>query len=1517
MDLEGEGGGSEARKGRKRQMVLESSDSEADEYCISTRQKPDAAATATGNAGVAAGDQSVKEAVPVTVSSEKLLGANSTEGVVSENKGDELQSSSEGASGQGSADQSGEEVVPVSSEILSGLKSTEGDCTKKNKGDGLDRCSAGASGLGNQSGHKVAPISSEKLSGLKSAEGDDSEKNKGDAVNGGSSQPGSKRSKIEDVQAGGVGNGGSVSKNVTGGKMLRRGFPAWRFEKPEIRAGRIEGVEEVEMKASSVSKVKEQVLSLDDKRRHVEPLKHEKRKPSVDSCRQLCGEEIKAKVKERFSSLDDKRRHVEPLRHEKHGPVKTDKGNLVDSGQREIMRVQGKSGLLKILPKNNKVVRETGDGKILSKKVKVDGETGDSKTAPKNAKVLETRDGKIVTKSGVLKLLPKNNKMVREYSDGKFLQKNIKVDGETSDGKISTKTGKVDRESGDDSVPTKNSMVDIKTGAGKNPARNSRVDGETSDGHRRDKEKSSALDESQKQDANGVKSVAGKLVSSIMLRRSDPSVVGVSSGQPMKQQNSKAQLKISSQDNHQPSLSLKDEHKNERKRSLEHKDSPANLSKKAKSMVTDLQEGTSDPTRTKRVMKKPRGGPRIAMKQKLRDQIKGILLDNGWTIDLRPRRSKDYDDSVYVSPKGTGYWSITKAYAVFQKQFKSSHDEKTTARSSKLNNRGAADASFDAISQDDLAMLQRNVRKRKSKKEHFADNKCGDNRSRNMKDASAGRSSRNKYQNNKEKVKIKHRRSALLVRGSTRSMEDMDDYIPYKWKRTVLSWMIDLGVVSKDAKVKYMNKKGTRARLVGRVTREGICCDCCSKILTVAKFELHAGSKEQQPYANIFLEDGGLSLFQCLLNAWDKQAQNEKKGFYKIDPADDPDDDTCGICGDGGDLLCCDRCTSTFHVACLGIEMPSGDWFCRNCICKFCGSAEERTSSPAELLSCLQCSRKYHQVCAQGIEREFVSTTPSASIDCFCSPGCTKIYKRLKRLLGLKNDLEAGFSWSLVRCFADTEATSTKKKAQLVHCNSKTALAFSVLDECFLPRIDERSGINIIHNVVYNCGSDFSRLNFSGFYTFILERGDEVISAATVRIHGTDFAEMPFIGTRGMYRHQGMCHRLLDAIESNTWSTVFGFKPVGPTKKQKIKSVNLLIIHGTGLLEKRLLLTGQVNQQTIATAVNAVECDKMDAQMFGEASGSRTPVHASCESVVGDDLETMDQDNAYAYEGLVSNLPPVPEEKTPERSSPLSKDDVTSCKVEGVVEADNTEVKYAETDGTLIADNIVAEQKPEDKSNSYADSSAIPMIVDPCSSNEPGKGENCTSSEHSVQVVPISNKTESNLNSISSNFDTQEDKKSCAVPANTEVPLVSICQKPDNHELNTAIADGDAQTVIVNARSIDACTTKDQTFVGSITKAIATPEDHSDSAVDIVISTERSSDETKCTESDKSEMKDATIERRIIVESSNEAGITVSALDTSSDICGEVTAKPTLTCGVDGVYKNSMEGLTPKEPANA
>ena len=59
----------------------------------------------------------------------------------------------------------------------------------------------------------------------------------------------------------------------------------------------------------------------------------------------------------------------------------------------------------------------------------------------------------------------------------------------------------------------------------------------------------------------------------------------------------------------------------------------------------------------------------------------------------------------------------------------------------------------------------------------------------------------------------------------------------------------------------------------------------------------------------------------------------------KIPGAAEDDDEHmefCRVCKDGGELLCCDSCTSAYHTHCLNpplSEIPDGDWKCPRCSC--------------------------------------------------------------------------------------------------------------------------------------------------------------------------------------------------------------------------------------------------------------------------------------------------------------------------------------------------------------------------------------------------------------------------------------------------------------------------------------------------------------------------------------------------------------------------------------------------------
>jgi hypothetical protein len=81
-----------------------------------------------------------------------------------------------------------------------------------------------------------------------------------------------------------------------------------------------------------------------------------------------------------------------------------------------------------------------------------------------------------------------------------------------------------------------------------------------------------------------------------------------------------------------------------------------------------------------------------------------------------------------------------------------------------------------------------------------------------------------------------------------------------------------------------------------------------------------------------------------------------------------------------------------------------------------------------------------------------------------------QLSKELQHLLSVKKDLGPDYSCRVIQRIHEDVPETVHALDTRVECNSKIAVAFSLMDECFLPIVDQRTGINLIRNVVYRCG---------------------------------------------------------------------------------------------------------------------------------------------------------------------------------------------------------------------------------------------------------------------------------------------------------------------------------------------------------------------------------------------------------------------------------------------------------------
>ncbi|KAM4636423.1 chromodomain-helicase-DNA-binding protein 4 isoform 2-T2 [Discoglossus pictus] len=74
---------------------------------------------------------------------------------------------------------------------------------------------------------------------------------------------------------------------------------------------------------------------------------------------------------------------------------------------------------------------------------------------------------------------------------------------------------------------------------------------------------------------------------------------------------------------------------------------------------------------------------------------------------------------------------------------------------------------------------------------------------------------------------------------------------------------------------------------------------------------------------------------------WEAKEDNSECDEDLDETGGDPEEEDhhmefCRVCKDGGELLCCDTCPSSYHIHCLNPplpEIPNGEWLCPRCTC--------------------------------------------------------------------------------------------------------------------------------------------------------------------------------------------------------------------------------------------------------------------------------------------------------------------------------------------------------------------------------------------------------------------------------------------------------------------------------------------------------------------------------------------------------------------------------------------------------
>ncbi|KAG7964732.1 hypothetical protein I3843_09G185300 [Carya illinoinensis] len=346
----------------------------------------------------------------------------------------------------------------------------------------------------------------------------------------------------------------------------------------------------------------------------------------------------------------------------------------------------------------------------------------------------------------------------------------------------------------------------------------------------------------------------------------------------------------------------------------------------------------------------------------------------------------------------------------------------------------------------------------------------------------------------------------------------------------------------------------------------GIVCGCCSREISPSQFEAHAGmAARRQPYRHIYTSNG-LTLHDIAISL--ARGQNLTTG---------DSDDMCAMCGDGGDLILCNRCPRSFHAACLDLkDVPEGDWHCPDCIdkvgpgrkpagessihgrpivirltrvvkapefeyggCVFCRAHDFSVAEFGErtVMLCDQCEREFHVGCLRDNGLCDLKELPKDKW--FCCDNCNKIHVVLQNsVIRGAGVIPASLSNTIIKKHvekglfidgaADVHWQIMSGKSRYPEHLPYLSRATSIFRECFDP-IVATSGRDLIPVMVY--GRNISGQEFGGMYCVVLIVKSVVVSAGLLRIFGQEVAELPLVATSREHQGKGYFQALFSCIE--------------------------------------------------------------------------------------------------------------------------------------------------------------------------------------------------------------------------------------------------------------------------------------------------------------------------------------------------------------------------------------------------